>query len=393
MFLRLFAALPQTALAFTAPSSIIGHDSSRRFGFLGVASSAASSPSLTPITQPTTFNSPTFRVYIEDTDAYGVMYNGNYIRSYERALSHVPRKEEEEEGGNNDRWILSFITDQKFRSSPALGEEYIVRGERMERNNSNDDDAVEEVWQLEMVTREVGEQQGVDGDESNNTQEEVVHNSAMATLIRSRTKMAAASLTMPSTMRSNDTTNNLGKLFEQTYTSYHDEFETHSYYCNEHTGDDTQGFHIPLRSAMNFFERSRTSYLGGPDVLRKMQLEDDILWVVTSVNDGELLLDSVAFEHQLDDDNENDAEEVSINDASDLNPTPGGEVTVQTNFVVKRRGMIIDCQHRLYTAVNSNDGMMNRRLLAQATVTVMALKGSSRRPTSKLPQWVLDRIM
>lgn len=25
-------------------------------------------------------------VYIEDTDAYGVMYNSNYLRAYERAL-------------------------------------------------------------------------------------------------------------------------------------------------------------------------------------------------------------------------------------------------------------------------------------------------------------------
>ena len=29
------------------------------------------------------------KIYIEDTDCYGLMYNGNYIRSYERALYRV----------------------------------------------------------------------------------------------------------------------------------------------------------------------------------------------------------------------------------------------------------------------------------------------------------------
>ena len=40
----------------------------------------------------TTFHSPSFHVYIEDTDAYGVMYNANYLRAYERALHTVSFK-------------------------------------------------------------------------------------------------------------------------------------------------------------------------------------------------------------------------------------------------------------------------------------------------------------
>ncbi len=74
---------------------------------------------------------------------------------------------------------------------------------------------------------------------------------------------------------------------------------------------------------------------------------------------------------------------------------PGREVVVRTEFVVKRRGMVLECRHRLYAEANpggAGDGAAHGRLLARATVTVMALRGSTRRPTSKLPQWVLDRL-
>mmetsp|Transcript_6905 Transcript_6905/g.15762 ORF Transcript_6905/g.15762 Transcript_6905/m.15762 type:complete len:425 (-) Transcript_6905:83-1357(-) len=341
----------------------------------------------------TTFTSPTFRVYIEDTDAYGVMYNGNYIRSYERAMSHAPRKYKDAADSSSDddnapsqlgkedddRWILSFITNQKFRSSPALGEEYVIRGELAERTQRHEDVNEDvEVWHLEMVT------QTKDIDENN----WIIHNSAEATFTRSTEKAATVPAVPSSAIRSNDITK-LGKLFEQSHVPYHDEFDMHLQLYPKSTG---QGYHIPLRSAMNFFERSRTSYLGGPDVLRKMQVEDDILWVVIGIDDGELLLDSIAFELCIDDDDDHDGN-ISLEDTLDLHPSPGREVTVQTNFIAKRRGMIVDCQHRLFLDVGSNAGKMNRRLLAQATVTLMAVKGSTRRPTSKLPKWILDHFM
>ena len=64
----------------------------------------------------TSFTSPTYKVYIEDTDSYGVMYNSNYLRSYERALSNLFRSSD----GSYDRhrWIITHVTKQKFRSSP-----------------------------------------------------------------------------------------------------------------------------------------------------------------------------------------------------------------------------------------------------------------------------------
>ena len=387
------------------------------------------------------FVSPPFRVYIEDTDTYGVMYNGNYVRGYERALSHVVHArgnggeltEEDTDAGN---WILSSIDDQKFRSSPALGVEYVVRGERqllaMDGDDDNgggrgngatngDDDDVE-VWRLEMITKkhdDDGKDIDDEEDEENN-HNWVVHNSATVTLTKRRsTKKERSDTTKPSTTISSvPYGDDIGKTMEHIITPYRDEFDvTHdSHHHHRHDGHPDQGrYHVPLRSAINFFERSRTDYLGGPDALRRMQMEDDILWVVTGVDDGELpRLDSIfALDHHPvaddvgngdDDDRRNDnwAKEVVSSDS--CHPHPNRELIVRTNFVARRRGMIVECRHMLLmdiattAGVRSSDGggrgeVQQTRLLARATVTLMALKGSTRRPTSKLPQRILDKII
>eukprot|EP01082_Thalassiosira_pseudonana_P001531 g1636.t1 g1636 contig10:2482516-2483733(-) len=311
-----------------------------------------------------TFQSPKFRVYIEDTDAYGVLYNSNYLRCYERALLHAPRDEYTEANTNNrsddiiptsSKWILSTITNQKFRSSPELGEEYRIRGELIDR------DIDQETWELELVTQ----------DSNIDDYAIIVHNSATISLTRS-----TSTPTMQHTATSNNNAKFDGKVYERRYIPYHDEFDSHHHAT---TGTTYQSHHIPLRNVMNFCERSRSDFLGGPKELRKMQIEDDLLWVVTGVEDGRLLLD----EHLL--------------ERRDDGVRPGKDIIVQTNFIAKRRGMIIECQHRLLVedgdSSTNGDDTQRRRVLAEATATIMALKGSTRRPTSKLPQWVVDKIM
>jgi len=391
---------------FTSPSLPFAvRGGSRRTGRLEASPSAtdvvAAAPSRSrsatlpdePTAPTTTFTSPTFRVYIEDTDAYGVMYNSNYLRSYERALSHVPREEPDDddeapsrrdEVRASNRWVLSHISDQKFRSSPALGEEYVVRGELVgPRRDLRGNEA--EVWRLEMATR------SVDGpDEEDEDKGWTIHNSATATFACAPGEHATAPSAPFAAIRPDDEAAP-GRMFELRFTPYHDEFDVHRRRRRRPDEDDIlYGYHIPLRNAMNFFERSRSTYLGGPDSLRRMQEEDDLVWVVTGVDGGELLLDPVAVEDLSDDGAwapwEGD-------DAARWHPAPGREVIVQTNFFAKRRGMIVECRHRLCMDVSSNNGRARRRLLARATVTIMALRGSTRRPTSKLPQWILDRFV
>lgn len=306
-----------------------------------------------------TFQSPKFKVYIEDTDAYGVIYNSNYVRAFERALLQygtITGKKDDETTPSNKKLILSSIHNQKFRSSPALGEEYIIRGERIH----------DDTWKVEMVTE--------------NDSGIVVHNTACIGMTSAISSLSSSDVTL----------NQNGKIDEKRYTPYHDEFDHYSF----DPITSQYGYYIPIRNAMNFFERSRSDFLGGPDALRKMQVEDDLIWVVTAVENGRLFLldENVQSAYSSEDVSvgefrPEDAMQPLTSRISTCGVAPGKEVIVQTTFDVKSKGMILDCHHTIWMEDSGK-----KKLLAQATCVIVALKGSTRRPTSKLPQWVLDKF-
>ena len=105
------------------------------------------------------------QVYIEDTDAYGVLYNANYLRAYERALhlASVSASSGEDQhlpllgGGTlqHSDWFVLGVSEHKFRGSPPLGGEFFVSGQLIERECSDDDNGVSgdgciETWRLEL---------------------------------------------------------------------------------------------------------------------------------------------------------------------------------------------------------------------------------------------------
>lgn len=438
----------------------------------------------------TTFTSSKFRVYIEDTDAYGVIYNTNYLRCYERAMTMFYKDCDRNAGTNNNSsmndnnneqrmtLLLSSITDQKFRSSPALGDAYVINGQRIHQsrkktqklqkeydpdsddNNSSKyiDFEWDEIWKLEMVSS---------SSSSSNNYVATVHNSATVTFTLSIPKISTNNSSSSSSSSINDIgrgvsstkekkedpssstlrqqqiwnskidggngANNSDKrnisINEMRDIIYQDELNNHyQHNC----------YIIPLRNAMNLFERSRTTYLGGPDILFKMQHDDDLLWVVTNIKDGQLIHDSLILSgvskkdnndvditpgEYEEEENEKDTyvllsnKEALLTDTN-FHPIPLTEVIVQTSYVTKRRGTVVECKHQLWMEVdniimdkddnmivdnnvfvddddnnkNSNSRKV-RRLLAQATITIMALKRSTKRPAKKLPQWLLDKIL
>lgn len=301
-------------------------------------------------TKTTAFTSPKFCVYIEDTDAYGVIYNSNYVRQYERALIHAHRDDDTK----RKQWVLTAITNQKFRSSPKLGSEYVVTGQLMDSLADNT-----EVWQMEMTSVPTHD---IDG----NANDVIVYNAAIVTL----------SSTPHLSTSPNEEVSSSELYHKQSFPCYPDEFDMHIQTTTS-TEAQTQhhAYHIPIRSVSNFFERHRTIFLGGPDKLRKMQQEDGIIFVVTALDDGEMWLDAIDGANHL-----------------------GRDVIVETKFVAKRRGMVVECYHRLLMDMNINDvdeqgsTSKSRKLLAKATMTMMALNKETHRPTSKLPQWLMDLI-
>ena len=348
-----------------------------------------------PVTASVTFRSPSFHVYIEDTDAYGVMYNANYLRAYERAMHIVSFKppsyvtsihrggadhdvshgDESSldllDGGALDHagWFVLGVTDHKFKGSPPLGGEYIVEGELMERSCDEDNACLEE-WKLVMRSPDILS----DGEDEDDNAKPTIYNTASLTIASPSRSGELPPHYHPTAPPFDESS---GAIVRSIFEPYRDEF------------DPTLPHRMPLRNVLNLFERARTDYLGGPDALRKMESEDNVVWVVTSVDNCELCnLREAGWEEEERNVDDNDDSPTSL-----VQCLPGQSVTVKTNFVSKRGGMILDCnQMLLVPAWDETLKTYRNRRLAQATISIMALDAQKRRPTRKIPEWFVDKI-
>lgn len=262
--------------------------------------------------------SPPMQVYIEDTDAYGVVYNTNYVRAYERALhwfgesspvaSELLRKQD---------WSTLKVKKQRFVKSHALGGDFVVTGTRRSQSETMEE------WELEMANQESG----------------TIYNSAIITI--------GTELPSPGPLDCDGASSPMAENF----LLYRDEFD-----INLHG-------RLPLRNAMNPFERARSNGIGGPDALRRLQQEDGLIFVVTSIDEAALI--------------HNDA----------VLCRPGSAVTVTTTVQVKRRGMI-----RFLHTMWANDKCGVPQRVAQAVVVLMTLDAATRKPSSALPDWLKERL-
>ena len=245
----------------------------------------------------TTFTSAVMKVYIEDTDAYGVMYNANYLRSYERALAVIIQDPD---------WSVVHLTNQKFKSSPLLGGCFVVRGVQ----HDNDRDS----WDVMMTCPDTG----------------IIYNTATVTV---------------GSIDCNDDTNIVSVQNNSivTHTTHYDTLHRDEF-------DPHHPNHLPLRSVLNLCERARSNYKGGPNALRKLQENDSILVVVTAIKD------CYSMKHHS---------------------CPGESVRVETEIVPKR--LACDCRHFLLDSKG--------QLMAKATVTLISLNATTKRPTYKEGLW------
>lgn len=285
------------------------------------------------------FTSSPMKVFIEDTDAYGVVYNANYLKFYDRALHHQTMRMSQSAsssspassaissssgvGGNlMDDIMLVGAASQKFRSSPMLGDEYVIEGLL-----TDIDDQGRQLWDFSMKR--------LDG--------RTTFHSAQGVLVTTR----PGSIPLPEDVKPYTTKSSPNEAAFDSFTAYRDEFDPHSL------------SHLPLTSVLNHFERLRSNLLGGPKELKRLQEEDGIIFVVSKISDFYLL------EH-------------SRPNASLI----GESLTVKTTSEVKRGGMVTDLYQTIYTSTGER--------MAQGVVTLMTLDRDTFRPTSKLPQRILD---
>jgi hypothetical protein len=364
-----------------------------------------SGPSVNRLDQ---FVTPLLQVYIEDTDAYGVMYNGNYLRAYDRALHMMlePSPASAAELGDRDDWSIVSVEVLKFKSPPPLGGTYCIEGTRR-RRPTNDvpvaGDWVNGTFVSEPMLAHPDEcttKTQSSPDNANHGEEEVwdmimrspdgsiVYNTATGVMLaRSPSVQREPSWSTSSQPASNDgsqvdwlpsppplfladglsaTTTTTSSI--DTFRTYRDEFEPHL------------NSHVPLRIALNYMERSRTNCIGGPSMLHELQKTHGVLYVVTAVRECSLI------SYNTDSINGGGASRRSRRP----HLVPGMQVDVETTFRVRKRGAIIDCYHTLVL----EDGMdpTVRHRLAQGVVTIMALDANTRRPTNKLPSWLRSRF-
>jgi acyl-CoA thioesterase FadM len=336
-----------------------------------------------PVPVPAVTLSHAQPVYIEDTDAYGVMYNGNYLRAYDRALHTANITDSTSTGnslpsrilGHDDQWSIVAVHHQKFKSSPALGETFRVTA-TLRRDNDNDITAASgsEIWDMAMQAEENSNTGGTstttyntaagvtiarppkqeeEKDTDNNNNNDTSNNKRA--LSRSTTPWLPepAPFETSYTRENSDNDNGLS-----TFTVFRDEFDAH-----------LDG-HLPLRSVLNLFERARSNFLGGPDKLRRLQEQDSILYVVIAIDDLSLV--------HWNSPNPNPTT-ITPDRQQDLLLSPGQKVQVTTDHVVKRKGMVLECRQTAW---------VQGARMAQGTVTLMALNAQTRRPTSKLPVWL-----
>ena len=328
----------------------------------------------------TSFISQPMQLFIEDTDAYGVKYNANYIRSYERALHQFhcnfnAQLIDESNDADADIGVLlshsdfylTGVTLHKFKASPALGSPYVITAKQiapmaMPDSYNMDTDEQVEYWSLEMLEYQ---------HEQELLQKPKVYNTAIVTISQPNAPPTTGS--NPSSTRTttkpiqpfpvaNENNENLPKHKSQlsAFTLYRDEFDFHM-----------PGV-IPIKTALNLFERSRSNSLGGPAKLRQMQEEDNILWVVTSIDDLQIDVRNLV--------------------------QPGQEVRVRSHFAIKRKGMIIECRQEVLVINTPSRRKCEDKdyeemgddvvVLAQGVVTLCAIDSIKGRPTSNIP----DRV-
>ena len=327
--------------AFLPSSRLVRQASASRAVFAALdevtQSSIASSSATSSPSSCSTFVSPMFQCYIEDTDSYGVMYNANYLRSYDRALHSMYALQDRggilynnnSDNNNNsgarkqsmldthEDWTIIHVDNQKFKTSPKLGGTYCVHGTLVEHLDDM------EIWDLVMHETE--------------DPASTIFNSARATIAR------PGVYATPVRILAENKNDNTFTTTKDIFRLFRDEFDTHF------------PTHIPLRNVLTLFERSRSNFLGGPDALRRLKDDHGLLFVVTKVNDCCKFPSS----------------EIDGTNSIDFLLKPGQLVVVQTDFEVKRKGMIIECHHTLKA---------RNRPVAQGTVTLMTLDAATFKP-------------
>jgi hypothetical protein len=209
-------------------------------------------------------------------------------------------------------------------------------------------------------------------DDNSRPNQQQVYNTAIVTIAATsssnHTLLAPPPPSLISSSMMENSSNHIHRC--DVFTIHRDEFDVHLLDA------------IPMRTALNLFERQRSNWLGGPFVLKRMLTEYNLQWVVTSIDDLEIYRYSTT----------NNTHHTSYEPCkTDVMIKPGMEVEVRSSMVVKRRGMILEFPQEVLSAgplKEENDCVNESVVLARGVVTICAIDGKKGKPTRNIPQEV-----
>jgi acyl-CoA thioesterase FadM len=282
------------------------------------------------------FTTSSIPVYIEDTDAYGVIYNANYLRAYDRAIqswnSPTRERQPEQQQQQQSTFIISKVESMKYKQSPMLGEKYVITGRPRELSTSTSFTSNPMIWDLTMTSPDGA----------------ILYNVAQGVHVMSISpeRMTNVDVTTGTVNGEEEEPDFFKFVFTHEYRTYRDELDP------DHR--------IPLHTHLKYFERSRSDSLGGPSSLRKLQEQENILVVVTSNHNCESLVVASSDVHETIDERRT--------------------VRVTTGIRLRRRASVVECYQTAW---------FESKPIARALTTVMVIDATSKRP-SPLPDWVFQ---
>ena len=323
-------------------------------------------------------------VYLENTDAFGILYNANYITLYQRALEEIlfyTNPSIQRNKSMKKAIIIDKCEDMNYKQAAKLGDTLRIRScLKQWKGYSN---GIYSIWEQSCIRE----------DDDTLINSVVVWARVMMNdldIVQSyfpkscecESKLlsfVSSNISKSSVSPSPSVSTSKSKIVQsitKPIRIYSDECQL--LYIDS---NDYELYGIGLLSILRYFERSRTICLGGPTKLHRFT-KDGLAVVVAKIN--HLIQTNLPKWNS----NPNSNSHSKI-----IHTTSSGDEIIVQNDVETRGKVAVTFHHRLYLKEKSTDNDISNvhdlPLLAEASIVLACLNVTSGRAT-KFPDWLYD---
>lgn len=351
-------------------------------------------------------------IFLETTDAFGIVYNANYLTLYQRALEETlfPNR-------SSGLLVMERCEEWKYMGTATLGdairiESCLLHSEKAANVNGDDDDDDEEILTVwEQTCIRVSDSVPINSviswvrcfstwDDKHDKNDSNNNNNMFKLPVTLPSSSQRAAPSSSSTQYNNGSssfrlpsstpTPRGSRFVSDPIRVYLDECQPLSHsHSHSHNNNNRHeyNFGIGLLTVLKYLERSRTQYFGGPSDL--LRFTDEGYAVVVAKMDHVILHDT------------------------NNNIVTNGDYVVVENHVHVRGRSLVTFYHRIYrlaeppsssstlqlppkttrdnSIVKKEESEDGRSLIAEATVVLACLSKTSGRATA-FPQWAMEKL-